>query len=112
VVGAVALPLGERAAADGISGYADLTYSRSSSESDFTTGESFNAKDESFFQRYFLSLTKALYPNLRFSANGNFERTNSVSNVEPLGTGRTNRDPDQSFLDLRSTPSIGGPFPP
>lgn len=85
VLGAVAVPLGGRAGAEGISGNADLTYSLSESKTDFATGESFNTKNESFFQRYYLSLMKSLYPNLRFTANGVFERADSVSNVEPLG---------------------------
>lgn len=110
VVGAVAVPLGEKAGAEGISGSADLTYSRSESKSDFATGESFTAKNESFFQRYFLALTKSLYPNLRFSANGSFERNNSVSNVEPLETETHSTTTRISpYLDLAlSTPLYRG----
>ncbi len=109
-MGAVAVPLVEKAEAEGISGYADLTYSRSTSKSDFTTGESFNTKNESFFQRYFLTLTKSFYPNLRFSANGIFERSNSVSKVEPLGTETHSTTTRISpFLDLAlSTPLYRG----
>ena len=63
-----------RACADDISGYAELDYSHSNQKTDNGNGNVSTQKTDDVTQRYNLSLTKLLYPNLKFFANGIFEK--------------------------------------
>ncbi|MGO9014158.1 MAG: hypothetical protein ACLQF0_04180 [Dissulfurispiraceae bacterium] len=76
-----------RACADDISGYAELDYSHSNQKTDNGNGNVSTQKTDDVTQRYNLSLTKLLYPNLKFFANGIFEK-DMASTVDE--TGKTN----------------------
>ncbi len=60
--------------ADEIGGYADLTYGSVKTSTVDATGSGTESDTVSFQQRYFLSLDKRLYPNLKLLASGLFER--------------------------------------
>ncbi len=67
-----------KAAADGIGGFVELNYSNVESVTSDIAGESTEAKSGNFVQRYNLSLSRTIYPNLRLNAGGIFEKISST----------------------------------
>src|SRR5512139_1033567 len=70
------------ALADGIGGTIELTYSHGESNTSDPGGFEIRTRDDVFLQRYRLALDRTIYPNLRFSATGLFERVNSSGDLE------------------------------
>lgn len=66
--------LGGKAAADGITGYADFTYTAARGRTEDSSGLSSESNSDSFVQRYSLTLDRRLYPNFQVLAGGLFER--------------------------------------
>jgi len=86
--------------ADGISGYVDLGYSKYDSESEDALGNVSRSEASGFTQLYYLALSRTLYPYLRLSANGLFEKiktTSSTNTTEETDTTLTRIRP---FVDL------------
>ena len=86
--------------ADGISGYVDLGYSESDFDSEDALGNVSRTETSSFTQRYNLSLSRTLYPYLRLSASGLFEKeisTSTSNDAEETDTTLTRILP---FVDL------------
>jgi hypothetical protein len=77
------------AMADGINGFAELSYATSRAASTDATGQLTEQTGISYFQRYRLSFTDQLYPKLTLSASGTFEKAISLTET-----------PDE---DMRST---------
>jgi len=75
--------------ADGISGALEWSYSLEKVTSDPTVGRSSDTEDKTFTQRYFLNLDRTLYPNLRFAANGTFEKTKTDSDIDGVDSETT-----------------------
>lgn len=85
-----------KAAANGLGGFVEWNYSNVDSVTSDITGEFTEANSDNFVQRYNLSLSRAIYPNLRLSAGGIFEKNtstfetgdtevkSSVTNVRPF----------------------------
>lgn len=71
--------------ADGISGYAEYNYSLLDSNTTDLTGKSMT-KNSSFNQRYSLTLDKNIFPTLRFSAVGSFEKNAADSDTNGLSS--------------------------
>ncbi len=65
---------GGEAAADGINGYMDFTYTSARGKTEDSSGLSSETKTDSFVQRYSLTMDRHLYPNLEVLAGGLFER--------------------------------------
>ncbi len=62
------------AAADGINGHMDFTYTSARGKTEDSSGLSSKSETDSFVQRYSLTLDRHLYPNLEILAGGLFER--------------------------------------
>ncbi len=79
------------AAADGINGYADFTYTSSRGTTEDSSGMSTKTTSESFVQRYSLTLDRHFYPNLGLLAGGVFERngTTLTTDGQEIGTTTT-----------------------
>jgi hypothetical protein len=66
--------------ADSIGGFLEYGYSRNKSTTTDSSGETTDTDSNSFLQRYFLSLDRTIYPQLRFSGGGIFEKfTNNAT---------------------------------
>lgn len=72
---------GGKAAADGINGYVDFTYTSASGKTEDSSGLSSDSRTDSFVQRYSLTLDRHLYPNLGVLAGGLFERNGTTQNT-------------------------------
>jgi len=86
-------------AADGITGYLDLTYSHSSTQTADPSGAVTDTKLNALNEQLNLTLTRTLFPNLRLLANGIFEHdkvTSETNGVETTSTTRILRP----FVDL------------
>ncbi len=68
--------------ADGIDGFTELDYDNSSSKSKDSTGKETNSDSTNFTHKYYLTLNKSFFPNLRLNAGGIFERSYSKSNTD------------------------------
>ncbi len=73
------------AMSDGINGYLELNYNQFESKTD-TSGDVTQIKSNSFNQLYNLSLMQTIYPNLRLSANGIFEKNITKSTIDNIDT--------------------------
>jgi len=84
-----------KAMADGIGGYMDLTYSSVKTSTEDSTGNRSESDTGSLLQRYYLSLDKRLYPNLKLLGSGLFERNASdiTSGTEETKTTLTKTKP-------------------
>jgi len=87
------------AMAEGINGSAEWSYSTSRSKGTDATGVSTLSDGSAYFQRYNLSFSNLLYPQLSLNAGGFFDKTISVSE-SPDGQSRS------SFLNLMPTASL------
>lgn len=67
----------ERATAEGLGGYLEYNFSKSNGEQRDSSGTSTTTNSTTLQQRYSLAMDKMIYPNLRFSAGGYLERTES-----------------------------------
>ncbi|HET6515612.1 MAG TPA: hypothetical protein VFG09_10665 [Thermodesulfovibrionales bacterium] len=88
------------ALADSISGYLDLTYALSHDKLELgplNTG----TKDRIFDQRYSLTLTKNIFPNLDFSASGLFQQTNTKTTTSDGGDSDSQTRLIRPYLDLK-----------
>ena len=79
------------ALADRISGSIELGYTSDTTTTEDSGGLVTRTKNSTFVQRYFLTLDKQIYPNLKFLAGGNFEKTN------------TKNDDDSTEIETTST---------
>jgi len=88
------------AVAEGISGYAEYNYSLLDSNTTDTTGTTMT-KSSSFNQRYSLTLDKNVFPTLRFSVVGGFEKNVADSDTNGLSStassSRINANSDLSY---------------
>lgn len=72
--------------ADGINGTMELNYNASNSSSTTDQGSSTKSSSDSFQQRYRLSFDKSLYPNLKWSAGGTFEKNDGTASTDGIET--------------------------
>ena len=84
--------------ADGLSGYLEYVYTKTTSESKDATGTESTLDTGNFLQRYNLSLDKRVYPNLRLLSGGLFEKSDVSGSTE---TGTTRQDFDSTTTKLR-----------
>lgn len=86
---------GGKAAADGINGYADFTYTSARGKTEDSSGLSTESKSDSFVQRYSLTLDRHFFPNLGLLAGGVFERngTTLATDSQEIGTTTTRIKP-------------------
>lgn len=91
--------------AEGIGGIIELNYSSINSKTDDVSGTSTESNSKSFGQRYRLNLDKTIYPFLRLSAGGLFERTSSQFRSEDTET-RSTFTKINPFLNL----TLSNPF--
>ncbi len=95
-----------RACADDVSGYAELDYAHSHQKTDNGNGDVSSQNTDDFVQRYNLSLTKLLYPHLKFLANGIFEQDLSTT-ADETGKTKATTTNIQPFVSLTlGTPLI------
>ncbi len=78
-----------RAWADSMGGYFDLVYSENNQKTDTDPGGTTDTKSRVFRQRYSLSLSKSISPNIALSASGLFDQTYAKLNTN--GEDTTNR---------------------
>jgi hypothetical protein len=69
------------AAAEGLSGYADVGYTTFTSQSTSTSGIVSNTDSRIVTQRYNLTYNRTLYPYLRLYANGLFDKADSSATI-------------------------------
>ena len=72
--------------AEGINGRVALTYSRIDTTSTDVTGAATDVSARAFFQQYSLTADKNLFPNLRLFATGMFQKTESTSSTNGVGS--------------------------
>ncbi len=89
----------DRAAAEGISGYVDFGYTNLSSDSSDALGNSSRMDQNSFNQRYNLSLSRTLFPYLRLYANGLFNQADTTATTNGAKTDST-QTTIQPLVDL------------
>lgn len=70
--------LAGQSAAQGLSGYLELSYSDSTADTVDAARQSQESKSQSFVQRYNITLDKKIYPNFSVYAGGFFERQDST----------------------------------
>ncbi len=99
LVAAILVFLRGTAMADGINGSAEWNYSTSRSKETDATGLSTQSEGSAYFQRYNLSFSDLLYPQLSLRAGGQFDKTISVSE-SPDGQSRS------SVINLMPTASL------
>ncbi len=75
--------------AEGVSGYLNFGYSNLDSRSEDASGNVSRTEANSFNQRYNLTFSRTLYPYLRFSASGLFDKTDSESTTNGMETEST-----------------------
>ncbi len=80
---------GGRAAADGINGYMDFTYTSAKGRTEDSSGQSLETKTDSLVQRYSLTLDRHFYPNLGVLAGGLFERNGTTLTMDGQETDTT-----------------------
>lgn len=68
--------------ADGIDGLVEMDYDNSSVKSKDSTGKVTKSEFTDFTHKYYLTLNKTFYPNLRLNAGGIFNKTYSSSKVD------------------------------
>jgi hypothetical protein len=85
--------------ADGISGVIELQYSVSDDRSEDSSGNVTETETKTSTQRYFLTLDKSLYPNLKFLANGTFEKIKSTFTTD-AGDSETTVTTKRGLLSL------------
>src|SRR5512143_1605988 len=87
------------AAADGLGGYVDFGYNELTSTTEDTAGNTSRSDSSSFSQRYNLTLNRTLYPYLKLTASGLFDKANtkSTSNGQESDSTTTRVQP---FVDL------------
>jgi hypothetical protein len=91
--------------ADGIGGIIEFGYSRIDTKTSDVSGSTTETESESLRQRYRLTMDKTIYPFLRLSAGGLFERTNSKTRSEDSDTESTSTKINP-FLDI----TLSNPF--
>jgi hypothetical protein len=72
--------------AEGISGYLDYQYSLLTSETKNIDGQASSVRTTTFNQQYNLTFLKTLYPNLKFYANGIFEKDYVKTRIDAANT--------------------------
>lgn len=85
--------------AEGIGGIIEFNYSSLNSKTEDASGVSTESEAKSFRQRYRLNIDKTIYPFLRLSAGGLFERTSSDLKSEDTETKSTSTKVNP-FVDL------------
>jgi hypothetical protein len=91
------------AAADGFGGYLDFGYFTSASDSTDALGNTSRTESNAFSQRYNLSLSRTLYPYLKLSASGLFDKVDSATTINGTKTESSGtRVQPQVDLTLRS----------
>ncbi len=84
--------------ADGINGYLELSFSRFDSKTDASEDVT-RTKSDTFKQLYNLTLKQTIYPNLRLTANGIFEKSITRSTIDNLDT-ESSTTKIRPFIDL------------
>jgi hypothetical protein len=76
--------------AEGIGGFVELDYVNSTIKSEDAAGVKSESHTNSYVQRYYLTLDKTIYPNLKFLASGTFEH--SIAKGEQDGVDIDSKD--------------------
>src|SRR3990172_8012028 len=81
--------MNDKAWADGIRGFVELDYTRVDTEFEDAAGLSTKTKTNSFLQRYNLTLERSIYPYLKLTAGGIFEKNKSDTKANDFSTEST-----------------------